>query len=1293
MSRVLMSKPTRQLLAFVLVAAAITPIVILNAQTSIAQTQQSADQKTADHAVADGHASAAVSTPEFPTTGLMPKEETGALRFLAEHPEFDGRGTVVAIFDTGVDVGAPGLQVTSDGKPKIIDSIDGTGSGDVDTSTVRKVEDGRLLGRSGRSLKIDSKWKNPTAQFYVGVKPAYEFFPDELVARMKHDRGEDFDKAHVRAIEKLRRAIEQRDQIKPGKSDKDKATLARDLDEQLKQLIAAGKSSKDPGPLYDCVVWHDGDVWRAVVDTDEDADLSDELAMTDFRLERQYSTFGSESLLNFSVNIYDEGKTLSIVADCGAHGTHVAGIVSAFYPDSPEFHGVAPGAQIVAVKIGDSRLAGMETGAGLVRGMSAVLRNKVDLINMSFGEPTSTPNQGRIPEWYSQLVNEHNVLFVCSAGNAGPALSTVGAPGGTTSALIGVGAYISPQMMKASYAVRDDDTQQLPYTWSSRGPTVDGAWGVNIFAPGGAIAPVPRWTVQPSMRMNGTSMASPNACGGMALIVSGLKSKGVKYTPHSVKRAIEHTATKIDGLDQFVQGPGLLQIDKAYEALVAGGSTSHNQIDYTVRVNGGRGIYLREAFENSDVKNATVSVRPKFPEAVTEDSKANYSARVVLQSNADWVQTGDNVLLTNGGASFGVTVDPTQLKPGAHAAEVVGRDADAMDEAPLFRVPVTVIRTHESTSEKSLALKSGSEIRRFFSVPEGATWADLTLRLSDADEQRTLLIHPVQLLDGESFSAADHRSYVRLVPGEEKTQSFAVQGGRTLELVMSQYWSSMGDSTLDFDIQFHGLSSSDASITLASTQPVAKINLSAPLRDESIQPSGRFTHVRSAVVPKSAVVRLLDAERDVLPDKRSMYELKLEYSIDQSEKIAGGANRSKSVNFEFPITDGLLYDSPVSHHVWTLYDPAGRLVGTDDIWPTAVSIRPGVHKLVVTLRHVDSHMLESLKSSAVVVVRQLPSSMSVTFHNDYASAVFRKSAVRSLRLNHHESMALFVRAPSDRSVPGWVEAGDILRGTVTYGAKNSQATSNGQRPAGYPIEYVVTTHRKSSSSSKPVALSAIDELKNFKQDGKRSDFDKKFDAQLKDAKGSGRLKVLQAKLHWLDHESHRKQHLADVVSAADAVIADVDVDAIVANTGLGTTAAQNSKVKASHAALVDALYRKARAIGYMELSDVVAKHPIADKAAHDKAFEAAYKELDRWVDTKASQYGLVTVRRDRRKGRFGSALGQLERMVKTSADNYWHAKKRRDMYREAGWSHLYERESRWLAIRYPQKADTTSAQK
>ena len=461
-------------------------------------------------------ASVSFSADEFQFRGLLPKEEIGALKFLKEHPQYDGRGVVVAVFDTGVDPGAPGLQQTSDGKPKIIDMIDGTGSGDVITSKTVVTEGNEIEGLTGRLLKLDPKWLQSNKSFRIGMKRAFDFFPPDLVQRLKRKRREDFDKQHFAIEAKLRHEIASWEKSHPKPSDTDKLAFA-DLKTRLEQLEVARKQHNDPGPIFDCVVFKDGQVLRAVIDTDEDGDLTDELPLTNFRKERQFGTFSEPSQLNFAINIYDDGSRLSVIVDCTPHGTHVSGIIAANFPDQSELNGVAPGAQIVSVKIGHPQLNGMETTAGIQRGLMAAVRNKCDVINMSYGEPTALPNRGQLIDLISETVRKHNIMFVASAGNGGPALSTVGAPGGTTEAVLGVGAYVSPAMMTTQYSSANPKSETA-YSFSSRGPTTDGSLGVDVVAPGGAIAPVSVWTENRSMQMNGTSMSSPNAAGAVATV-------------------------------------------------------------------------------------------------------------------------------------------------------------------------------------------------------------------------------------------------------------------------------------------------------------------------------------------------------------------------------------------------------------------------------------------------------------------------------------------------------------------------------------------------------------------------------------------------------------------------------------------------------------------------------------------------------------------------------------------------------------------------------------------------------
>ena len=103
---------------------------------------------------------------------------------------------------------------------------------------------------------------------------------------------------------------------------------------------------------------------------------------------------------------------------------------------------------------------------------------------------------------------------------------------------------------------------------------------------------------------------------------------------------------------------------------------------------------------------------------------------------------------------------------------------------------------------------------------------------------------------------------------------------------------------------------------------------------------------------------------------------------------------------------------------------------------------------------------------------------------------------------------------------------------------------------------------------------------------------------------------------------------------------------------------------------VDAAYRKTRAIGYRELPQVMAKHPIVDPQRQHQEFEASFLQLAGLVNREIpdlmnrSEFILTRIRRQRRSGNRKVALELLEVYASESSNPRWYFKKKADMYSE-----------------------------
>lgn len=621
----------------------------------------------------------------------MPTQDTGAAQFVAANPMFDGRKVTIGILDTGVTLDHPSLQTTSTGEAKIVDWVTYTDPFTDDDPTWLDMS----AQVSGASFSFNGvSYTAPYAgSFRIGV-------------------------------------FNERDPRLGGEVQSD---VNRDGN-------PAGSSG------HFAVLW-DTTTNRVWVDTNQNRSFADEKAMTDYRVNRDVGYFGTDNpatavseRMPFVVQTDGKNKAVNIGIVSGAHGSHVAGITAANAMFGGEMSGAAPGAKIVSVRV-CLFIAGC-TAHAMIEGMIyAAKQANVDVINMSVGGlPSLNDGNNARAELYNRLIERYKVQMFISAGNSGPGLNTVGDPSVATR-VVSVGAYVSKASHLANYGVVTQFSHNVHY-FSSRGPREDGGFKPEVLAAGNAISTTPMWQpggglaspLPPGYSLfNGTSMASPQAAGAAALLVSAAKQVGVQHQPAQLRQAILSSASLItESNPDFTrvpitwQGNGLMNTGVAWNLLKTNIKTS--EFSARVPVNTALSAFLAEpgiGVGIHDREGVTVGV----PYTRTFTLVRTKGPNKAVAYNVSWL--GDVTsfasppsvsLPLNTPVQFPVTVTPSA--PGEHSAIMNLNNPDSAGIE--FQVMNTVIAAEKFAAANNYAVTASSTIDRaqsksyFFQVPAGA---------------------------------------------------------------------------------------------------------------------------------------------------------------------------------------------------------------------------------------------------------------------------------------------------------------------------------------------------------------------------------------------------------------------------------------------------------------------------------------------------------------------------------------------------------------------------------------------
>ncbi|MCZ7601987.1 MAG: S8 family serine peptidase [Melioribacteraceae bacterium] len=696
-------------------------------------------------------------------------KSTGVKEFLQKFPEYDGRGTLILVMDSGVDFGIDGLTTTTTGEKKVLDVQDFSGEGDFYylEAEIDEERDTLFIYNEKEKLKVKVHQNNLLSnneEFFIGA----------------------IDEQHW----------------------KNSSSGTTDLDNN-------GKS--DDKFVFIVFKPTDSENWVVYLDSNNDGMLDDEKPIMNYKINQDdfiIKTVVDEPQYTMGLNIFPGDKKVVFHYDGVSHGTHCAGIALGNKIGNDEFYGVAPGAYLGSLKIGSSIYSGGATTAGSMKDAydyADKLSRELDMpiiINMSYGIGSEIHGLAEMEKYLDKLVSANPNLYISvSAGNEGPGISTVGLPSSSNSVFVS-GAVLAKEVGHDLYSAPIDRDVILHF--SSRGGEVNKP---DLVSPGAATSTVPYWTR--GDRFWGTSMAAPYTAGVMSLLLSAMKVEhpDIKVPSLVLYKAMRESAVPLQEYDPIDQGGGLINVMNAYELLkkyIKDGEINKFET-YTISSDApttpsGKAdqLYIRNGSYLTGVEKFTYSIaRNNFNK--TDKFFRSYN----IKSEADWIITISNKTYIRNDQKAQVTVqfDKSKLnKPGLYSGKVVAYRSDN-SKTPEFEMIATVVLPHKFTPENKYRLKTSgklapAEINRYFlEVPPAASSMKVTLSYDEGKYCNTWYslhdpegrgVGGIRALESEKGVNSSERFYYDLIPG-------------VYELVVVGQFTAVDSVDYNLDVEFQSI--------------------------------------------------------------------------------------------------------------------------------------------------------------------------------------------------------------------------------------------------------------------------------------------------------------------------------------------------------------------------------------------------------------------------------------------------------------------------------------------------------